>query len=239
MDSYDLLKNGAETFGVSINQGQINKMIKFKGLVIDWNKKINLTSIVEDKEFIIKHFLDSISCLSVCNMKIDDKVLDIGTGAGFPGIPLKIMNPQSEFVLLDSLKKRIDFLDMVIKEIKLNNTSCIHGRAEDYAKDTTYRESFNWVISRAVSNIATLSEYCLPFVKIDGYFMCMKGDNYDEDLRTGKKAIETLGGRVEDIIQISLPYSDINHNIIKIKKVNNTPNKYPRKAGKPSKDPIL
>lgn len=165
-------------------------------------------------------------------------MIDVGTGAGFPGIPLKIMNENIKLTLLDSLNKRINFLKIVAEDLELDNIEFCHGRAEDYGKDPNYREQFDVCVSRAVANLAVLTEYCLPFIKVGGYFIAQKGPKKDEELQDAKKAIKILGGEIESVLEVKIPFSDITHSIVLIKKVNETPKQYPRKAGKPTKNPI-
>ena len=213
----------------------MNKLIN-SFILIEWNEKINLTAITEPNEIIKKHFIDSLTILPYINE--NNKVIDIGTGAGFPGIPIKIANSNSEITLLDSLNKRLIFIEEVIKVLELKNIGTIHGRAEDFGKDKKYREQYDIATSRAVAPLNVLSEYLLPFVKVGGCCLCMKGSNIEEEISQSKKSIEILGGKIEKVDKFYLPESDIIRNIIIIKKLKNTPNQYPRKAGVPSKNPI-
>jgi len=222
---------------ICICREEADKFYDYMNLLIQWNEKINLTAITEPNEIILKHFIDSITINKY--IKEVDKIMDIGTGAGFPGIPLKIMNLNKEFILVDSLNKRIHFLEEVCHKLSLENIKCLHARAEELAVNSIYREQYDIVTSRAVARLSTLLEYMLPFVKVGGKCICMKGSNIIEELEEGKKAIEILGGTLEVVEKITLPDSDIQRNIIVIKKVKQTPNKYPRKAGIPSKQPIL
>ena len=206
----------------------------YKDLLIEWNKKINLTAITDEDEIRLKHFADS---LTVANL-IDNNssIIDVGTGAGFPGIPLKIYNNTLKITLADSLNKRINFLNEVINQLELKDINAVHGRAEDLGQDKKYREKYDIAISRAVANMSTLSEYLLPFVKIGGKAICMKGPNIEEELNNAKTAIKKLGGEIEKVESFKL--KDMDRNIIVIKKVKETPINYPRKAGIPSKNPI-
>jgi 16S rRNA (guanine527-N7)-methyltransferase len=215
-----------------------DKFKKYKNLIQEWNENINLTAITEDNEMAIKHFIDSVSCFK--SGKLDGKIsmIDVGTGAGFPGIPLKIVNEDIELTLLDSLNKRINFLQIVAEDLNLDNINFCHGRAEDFGQDENYREQFDVCVSRAVANLAVLTEYCLPFIKIGGYFVAQKGPKKDEELEDANKAIQVLGGEIESVIDVKIPFSDITHSIVLIRKVSETPKQYPRKAGKPTKKPI-
>lgn len=226
----------ASTMGVRFSVEQMDKFYKYMNLLIEWNEKINLTAIVEPRDVILKHFVDS---LTICKELQKNKTLaDIGTGAGFPGIPVKILRPDLDITLIDSLNKRVNFLTMVIEALKLEKIIALHGRIEDFGKNKKYREKFDYVTSRAVANLSTLSEYMIPLVKIGGKCICMKGSNIDEELKNAEKAIKTLGGKIEKVDTFLLPDTDMGRNIILIKKEKATPNKYPRKAGTPAKEPI-
>lgn len=227
----------AKLLNIQITQEQVQQFYKYMVLLIEWNKKMNLTAITEPEEVILKHFIDSLTVIPYLNKA--DTVLDIGTGAGFPGIPLKIIEQNKEFTLLDSLNKRIIFLQAVIKELNLKNIQAVHGRAEEFIKQKNLHESYDVVTSRAVARLNVLLEYMLPFVKLGGKCICMKAYDLDEELNDAKRAIEVLGGRIEHIDEVTLPNSDIKRKIIIIKKVKNTPSKYPRKAGTPAKEPII
>ena len=205
-------------------------------LLLEWNKKINLTAITEPNEVILKHFVDSLTISKY--IEDDSTLVDVGTGAGFPGIPLKIIREDLEITLVDSLNKRINFLKEIIEEIELKNIKAIHSRAEEFGKNVKYREKFDYATSRAVANLSTLSEYLIPLVKIKGRIISMKGSEVKEELIDSKNAINVLGGKILKVDEFQLPSSDIKRNIIIIEKVKNTPNKYPRKAGTPAKDPI-
>ena len=238
MNSRNILREGAGQLGFSINDDQIDKLMTYKDLLIEWNEKINLTAIVEEEEILIKHFLDSLTCVKSGYLKDGGKVIDVGTGAGFPGIPIHIYYPNIKLTLLDSLQKRIKFLEEVYSHIHINNIKFEHGRAEEFGKKIQFREKYDIALARAVAELNILCEYCLPFVKVGGYFICQKGPNVDEELRNAKKAIETLGGQFIERIDMKLPFRDINHNIIIIQKIKQTSTKYPRKAGTPTKKPI-
>lgn len=227
------LKKACEKNKIMLLEEQIEKFYKYMNLLIEWNQKINLTAIVEPKEIIQKHFIDSISVLDY----IQDKknIIDVGTGAGFPGIPIKIANPNINVTLLDSLQKRVNFLSEVISQLELDKIKAVHSRAEDYAKEN--RESYDVAISRAVANMSTLVEYLLPYVKQEGIVICMKGPNIEDELEKSKKAISILGGKIEHIEHLFLD-EEMERNLIIIRKIKPTPRQYPRKAGKPVKEPI-
>lgn len=235
---YNDMKKKLKELEIDFNNNQGELMYKFMNLVCQWNEKINLTAITEPREFILKHLVDSLVVLKY--LKQDARVLDLGTGAGFPGIPLNIMrNDDIEYTLVDSLNKRILFLSEVTHRLNLSNISLIHSRVEDLANTSNYRENYDIVVSRAVAPLNVLAEYMLPFVKIGGICLCMKGSNIEEELSISRKAIDTLGGKILDIEKVKLPDSDIERNIIIVEKVKETDNKYPRKAGIPRKSPII
>ena len=208
----------------------------YMNLLLEWNEKINLTAITEQDDIILKHFVDSLTI----NKYIEQgkSVIDMGTGAGFPGVPLKIARKDLKITLVDSLNKRIKFLDEVIEKLKLEKIETLHFRAEEFGQNKKYRETFDIATSRAVANLSTLAEYLLPLVKVGGKCLCMKGSEIKEELENSKKAIQILGGEIEKIEEFTLPESDIKRAIITIKKVKSTPNKYPRKPGTPAKDPL-
>lgn len=205
--------------------------------LLEWNQKINLTAILERDEIIDKHFVDS---LTISNyIEENKKIIDVGTGAGFPGIPLKIAREDLKIDLLDSLNKRINFLNEMIEKLKLKNITAIHSRAEDESNKKEKREQYDIAVSRAVANLPVLLEYLLPFVKVGGKCICMKGSNIEEEINNSKKALKELGGEIEKIEQFKLPGTDATRNIIIVKKINTTPKKYPRKAGTAVKNPII
>lgn len=232
--SNDLIEK-VNSIGIEISQKQAKQFYKYMELLLEWNEKMNLTAITDPEEVILKHFIDSLTIIPY--LKEADTVLDIGTGAGFPGIPLKILEENKKFTLLDSLNKRIIFLQTVINELELKNIRAIHGRAEEFVNKE--REAYDIVTSRAVARLNVLLEYMLPFVKVGGRCICMKSFEIEEELKEAKKAIEILGGEIEKIDEITLPNTDIKRKIVVIKKVKNTPSKYPRKAGTPAKEPII
>jgi len=224
--------------GITLNVEQKQQFVKFYELLVEWNKVMNLTGITEYEEVNEKHFVDSLSIVKAVDINKVETVIDVGTGAGFPGIPLKIAFPHLKVVLLDSLNKRINFLNTVIDELGLKDIKTIHGRAEDFAKKPEYREQFDLCVSRAVANLATLSEYCIPYVKKDGMFVPYKSGEIDEELEQSKKAVHVLGGKMQDVVKFQLPGTEIERFFMKIKKLQNTAKKYPRKAGLPGKEPI-
>lgn len=233
---YEEIKRKGENIDIDFSVEQMDKLYRYMEILIEWNEKMNLTAITEPNEIILKHFIDSLTILK--EIKTGNKVVDVGTGAGFPGIPLSIMNENIEMFLVDSLNKRLVFLDNVSRELNLKNISIIHSRAEDFGKDKRYREQFDIAVSRAVANLSTLSEYLVPLIKIGGKCVCMKASDAEEEINQAQKAINVLGGTIKNIEKFNLPESDIGRTVITIIKEKNTPNKYPRKAGIPSKDPI-
>ena len=225
----------AKQIEIELTKEQIEKYYNYMNLLLEWNEKINLTAIIEPREIILKHFVDSLTIAKY--IKDDEKLIDVGTGAGFPGIPLSIVKENTDIVLLDSLNKRINFLEEIKQNLKLKNITTIHGRAEEFGKNKKEREIYDIATSRAVAPLNILLEYLLPLVKVGGKAICMKGSNIEE-IENAKNALEILGGKIEKIEEITLPNSDIKRNIIIVKKVKNTPSKYPRKPGTPSKEPI-
>lgn len=230
MNYFELMSKACENEGILLHEEQYTKFIKYKELLQEWNEKINLTAITEDDEIIKKHFIDCIKAFKFKYLKDAKRIIDIGTGGGFPGIPIKIINDNVEIVLLDSLNKRINFLNEVISELNLQNITAIHGRAEDFSKDKAYRGKFDISVSRAVANLRVLSEYCIPYVKVNGYFVSLKGPSVEEEINDSKTIIGQLGGKIEDIIQVEIEDSDLKHNLVIIKKIKETPMQFPRKA---------
>lgn len=239
MEYYDILNKASNNEGLEFNEKKYQQFMRYKDLIKEWNEKINLTAIKEDEEIIKKHFIDSIKVFKFEGLKNAKTVIDIGTGGGFPGIPMKIMKPEINIVLLDSLNKRIKFLNEVIQDLQLENITTIHGRAEDFAQEPKYREKFDVAVSRAVANLAVLSEYCIPYVKVGGYFVAMKGPAAEEEIKCSQNAIRKLGGRIEHIEKVEIEDSDLKHNLVIISKVAGTHKQYPRKAGIVSKDPLF
>lgn len=230
------LKVLAQEIDVNLNEEQIKSFYEYMNLLLEWNEKINLTAITEQNEVILKHFIDSMTVLK--DLKDNQNIIDVGTGAGFPGIPIAIVKKNCKITLMDSLNKRIKFLDEVINKLELKNVNAIHSRAEDMGQNTLYREKFDIAISRAVANLTVLSEYLLPFVKVGGMCICMKGPDIADEIKNSDFAINELGGKIVSVDDFELPNSDIKRNIVIIEKVKNTPKKYPRKAGIPSKLPL-
>ena len=238
MNSINTLLDGIVDLNIELNQNQQNQFIKYKSLLKEWNEKINITAITDDIEIDIKHFLDSLTPIVTKLFDGKKRIIDIGTGGGFPGLPLKIFNEELEVTLLDSLNKRIIFLNEVIKELGLSNIEAIHGRAEELGRMENYREEYDICVSRAVASLNTLSEYCMPFVKVGGYFISMKGEDMEEELKESEKGIEILGGKIIKKELVNIPKSDIVHSLIIIEKIKETPTKYPRGGGKPKKNPL-
>ncbi len=231
-------ENQLNELGIMLSDKQYKQFDKYYELLVEWNKVMNLTGITDYDEVNEKHFIDSLSIVKALDLSKINTVIDIGTGAGFPGIPLKIAFPHLKITLLDSLNKRIRFLDSVITELELEDIHTIHGRAEDFARQTDYREQFDLCVSRAVANLSTLSEYCIPYVKVGGFFVSYKSGDVQDELANAKTAVSVLGGTQNKPIIFQLPGSDISRSFIKIKKIKPTGKKFPRKAGLPSKEPI-
>lgn len=236
IDFNRIMQSYLKELNIELSDLQLNQFYKYMNILIEWNKVMNLTGITDPKEIIVKHFIDSLTVLD----KIDenDSVIDVGTGAGFPGIPIKIALPKTKVVLLDSLNKRIKFLNEVIEKLQLNNIETIHGRAEDYGKDKKHREKYDVSIARAVAPLNILLEYLMPFTKVKGKVLCMKASNSEEEIRNSQNAIKTLSGELVDTEEFYIPTTDIKRKIIQINKIKETNNKYPRKAGTPSKEPL-
>lgn len=238
LEKMNLLKEDALLFGVSLNDKQLSQFSTYYEMLIEWNEKINLTAITEFDEVLKKHFLDSISIGRILEQNTNVSILDIGTGAGFPGIPIKIAFPNVKVTLLDSLNKRVNFLNEVISALELNNIEAIHGRAEDFAKKGMLRETYDICVSRAVANLSSLSEFCLPYVKVGGKFISYKSEKASEELELSSNAISILGGGNVVCDEFVLPGTDFSRTFIIINKIKETPGKYPRKAGTPVKQPL-
>ena len=233
----EILRKGAEQFGAALDDSQVGMFMRYRDLLKEWNEKFNLTAIEDDRDIVIKHFIDSLTILPYMkNQGIS--LIDVGTGAGFPGIPVKIAFPSINVTLADSLEKRVTFLNEVIRELGLEGITAVHARAEDLGQNGGFREKFDVSTARAVANLPVLLEYCLPLVKPGGVFIAMKGSSTDE-LKESGKALQVLGGEFLHVDELTLPFSDIKRNNIMIKKLRHTPTNYPRKAGKPSKNPLV
>ena len=239
--AYDLsvLDQGCQEMGIVLDGEQRQQFVDFYEYLVEKNKVMNLTGITEFQEVLVKHFLDSLACVKAVDIKKVKRMMDVGTGAGFPGVPLKIAFSHLEACLLDSLKKRVNFLEETFDLLKLTDITAVHGRAEEYAKNKAYRESFDLCVSRAVSNLATLSEYCLPYVKVGGSFISYKSGTVQEEAEQAEKAVKILGGKIRDVVYFSLPDSEIQRSLVVIEKVKSTSGKYPRKAGTPLKEPLV
>ena len=241
-DSFEKqLKGEAALLGISLSPEQMEQFFLYGRLLVEWNQKMNLTAITEEGEIIRKHFVDSISLVKAFPGQLGEgelRLMDVGTGAGFPGIPLKILFPHWKVDLLDSLNKRIRFLEEVSGQLGLKGIRAFHGRAEDYGKNPQFRQGYDLCVSRAVANLSSLSEYCLPFVKTGGFFISYKSDEVEEELKAAKRAVSMLGGEIERVEKFSLPGGDDLRSLVVIRKVKATPEKYPRKAGLPSKEPL-
>lgn len=231
-----VFKKYSKKLDIEINDNQIDKFYKYMEVLLEWNQKINLTAITDCEEIILKHFVDSLTIEKY--IEKGSYLVDVGTGAGFPAIPLKIVREDVKVVLLDSLNKRIMFLNEVINELDLKNIEAVHSRVEEFGRNKKYREKFDVATSRAVANLSTLSEYMIPLVKVNGKCICMKGKDIEQELQDAKNAINVLGGKVVDKVEFQLLDNDINRNVILVSKVKVTPSKYPRKPGTPSKEPI-
>ena len=235
------MTEGCKALGISLSMKQLEQFYQYYELLIEKNKVMNLTAITELEEVVSKHFIDSLSLVRVRDNLIDLKIslIDVGSGAGFPGIPLKIAFPNISVILLDSLNKRLFFLNEVIKKLNLSEIEAFHGRAEEFGQNKVYREKFDLCVSRAVANISTLSEYCIPLIKIGGTFVAYKSEKIEDELDKGKGAIHILGSEIESIEKFILPGTEAERDLVVIRKVKSTQKKYPRKSGLPGKEPIV
>ncbi|MBR5587050.1 MAG: 16S rRNA (guanine(527)-N(7))-methyltransferase RsmG [Clostridia bacterium] len=232
----DLLIKGASALSIPLDDKQAEQFITYMDMLIETNKSLNLTAITEPQEVITKHFLDSITACGF--IPENASVIDVGCGAGFPGLPIKIARADISLTLLDSLNKRLAFIDSVLKSTDISGAKCVHARAEDGARDKLHREKYDVAVSRAVANMAVLCEYCLPYVKVGGTFLALKGPAAPEELKNAEKAIKTLGGEISEVAEVTVPFTDLLHKIVVVKKVKPCPKEFPRKAGTPSKKPI-
>ena len=238
MKFFDLMAKAAEDVGLQLSQDQYKGFMKYMRLLQEWNEKINLTAITEDEEVVKKHFIDCIKAFKRDEFKKAETMIDVGTGAGFPGLPIAIMRPELKVTLLDSLNKRINFLNTVVNELGLKNVTTIHSRAEDGARNKELREKFDIATSRAVANMSVLSEFCLPYVRVGGNFIALKGPAVEQEIEDSRNAMGTLGGKLIDICEVSIEETELRHNLVVVEKVKACDKIYPRKAGTITKKPI-
>jgi 16S rRNA (guanine527-N7)-methyltransferase len=229
MELQQLLKDGIQKFGVELSDTQVEQFNIYKKLLVEWNNKINLTAITDDVGIIKKHFVDSASIISSQLIKANSKIIDVGTGAGFPGIPIKILMPDTDITLLDALNKRVKFLNTIIEELDLKGIRTEHGRAEEMSRNKNFREKFDIATARAVANMNLLSEFCMPYVKKGGFFIAMKGPSGYEELENAKNAIRILGGKERKIVETEILGEEMKHNLVIIEKVSTTSALYPRR----------
>lgn len=232
------LKMALEQLKIETTIEMLNTFQLYMEGILEWNEKINLTAITDKDEFVRKHYIDSLLCYEFDEVQRANKVIDVGTGAGFPGVPLAIVFPEKEFVLMDSLKKKLNVVEELCKELGINNVTTLHGRAEDLAKDRKHRERYDLCVARALANTAVLAEYTLPFIKVGGSLLAYKGSDYKKDLDEGQKSISLMGGKLAGERSVTIENLGLDHKIIVINKIKNTPMQYPRKAGTPSKEPL-
>lgn len=238
MEFYDLMSESAEDVGFQLSKEQYEQFKIYMKLLQEWNEKINLTAIVEDEEIIKKHFIDSMKAFKRDEFKKANTLIDVGTGAGFPGLPIAIMNGHLSVTLLDSLNKRINFLNTVISQLGLTNVTTIHSRAEDGARNKDLREKFDIATSRAVANMSVLSEFCLPYVKVGGNFIALKGPAVDQEIKESMNAIKLLGGEFVNVCEVTIEGTELRHNLVVVKKIKECSKIYPRKAGLITKNPL-
>lgn len=238
MDFYDLMSKSSEEIGLQLSKEQYEKFIDYMKLLQEWNEKINLTAITEDEEIIKKHFIDSIKAFKREEFKNAANLIDVGTGAGFPGLPIAIMRDDLKVTLLDSLNKRVNFLNNVVTKLGLSNVKTIHSRAEDGARNSQLREKFDIATSRAVANMSVLSELCLPYVRVGGSFIALKGPSVEQEIKDSLNAIKILGGELIDICEVDIEETELRHNLVAVKKIKECPKTYPRKAGLITKNPL-
>lgn len=232
------MKQAADHYGTVLSEQQLHAFHIYFKLLVDWNEKMNLTAITEPQEVAVKHMIDSLSCYNERYFSAGCTVADVGTGAGFPGIPLKIFRPDVKLTLLDSLKKRLTFLETVVHELKLSDVTIVHTRAEEAGRQSLYRNNFNVVVSRAVARLNVLCEFCLPLVKVGGCFIAMKGAQYENEVREARRAVEVLGGEIAELKKVYLPGIEDTRAVIYIDKLGETPLLYPRRIGLPEKKPL-
>ena len=238
MEALNPLKKTLEAMNIENSQELIEKFRMYMEGVLEWNEKVNLTTITDSDEFVIKHFIDSIICANYPEYINAVKIIDVGTGAGFPGIPLSIISPEKEFILMDSLNKRLKIIDELCQRSDIKNVVTLHARAEELEKNKAHRERYDLCVSRAVANMSVLAEYCLPFIKVGGFLMAYKGPEAENEVKEAEHALSLLGGKAEEIRNGNLKEFGIEHKVVVIKKVKNTPSKFPRKAGTPAKEPL-
>lgn len=238
MQNKELLQDCSEKMHLSLSEEMAEQFMTYSSLLLEWNEKMNLTAITDEREVVLKHFADCLSIVPYLEVKEGTKMIDVGTGAGFPGIPVKIVMPEVSVTLLDSLQKRIGFLEAVVTELGLTDVECVHSRAEDGGQNPKYREQFDYCISRAVANLSVLAEYCLPFVKVGGALVALKGPEVQAEIDGASDALAKLGGRVKTLVDVTIPHTDLSHKLVIIEKVAPTPQQYPRSAGKIKKKPL-
>ncbi len=237
-EALKLLEKAFVDLEIQYDQTTLAKFETYMQLVLEWNEKVNLTSITDEREFVIKHFVDSLMCVSHKSLSSASKIIDIGTGAGFPGIPLALIYPDKKFMLMDSVNKKLIIVKEIMGKLNIRNATVVHGRAEDLGHQKQHREQYDICVSRAVAKLQVLSEYCLPFVKPGGYFIAYKGSEVEQEITDSQKAIDVLGGEIEEIAPFKIDDLKMGHNLIYIRKNAETPQKYPRKPGTPQKEPI-
>lgn len=236
MNEKKILNESTKEMQVNLTEEMLEQFMTYKEMLLEYNKNINLTSIVDPKEIMLKHFADCLSIMPYCNFTDTTKIIDVGTGAGFPAVPVKIACPNIHVTLLDSLNKRINFLEDLIQELDLDNVTCIHGRAEDIGKNPELRETFDYAVARAVAQLAVLAEYTLPFVKIGGKLIALKARDAENEIVDSEEMLTTLGGKVVDVIDVVIPFTDLEHKLVIVEKISNTPDKFPRKPNQIKKN---
>lgn len=237
-ENIELLRDGLKGYNIDVDDSMLEKFEKYREILVEYNKVMNLTGITEQREVYIKHFLDSVAIFNNGYIEDEMSVIDVGTGAGFPGLPFKIVNPSIQLTLLDSLNKRIKFLKEVGDSIGFDDIEYVHGRAEDFGKNKEFREKFDIATARAVANLPVLLELCVPYVKLGGYFICLKGPNVENELEKSENAMKLLGVELVESIDAELPDEELNHKILVFEKTAKTPKRFPRKAGTPAKEPL-